>query len=390
MDSEAAVFELIELIYSAAEDPGAWALVLQRLTLALGGNVATLHHQDTRSQESSFSTLWNLSGDDVAPYNEYYGSLNPLTTTRPDLIRARTVNTSQMLCPDEIYTGGEYYNDFLRPLDMLHVVAPILRSDSQGANFSALSIFRPVRGEPFGEEERKFLLLLMPHLQRAFQLHSRIQRLEREGSTASEALGHLQQGVVLLDAKGHVLLVNRAASALFAREKSLKLTPSGLMAAVPSENRQLTRLIEGAIATGNHNGMDSGGAMSISRSGFRHRLQVLVTPLRTKTIHIGKDLPVAAIFISDPDLKPVSNFTAFAQLFGLTRAETRLAQILASGQSMKDAAARLRVAQSTLRSQLKSIFAKTNTNRQSELVRLLLLAPVPMAQAEITGAGLLE
>jgi DNA-binding CsgD family transcriptional regulator/PAS domain-containing protein len=390
MDSQAAILELIELIYSAAEDPSAWALVLRRLTLAVGGNAATLHHQDTRSQESSFSTLWNLSQDDVAPYDEYYGSLNPLTTTRPDLIRAGTVNTSQMLCPDEIYTRGEYFHDFLRPRDMLHVVAPILRSDSQGANFSALSIFRPVNGEPFGEEERRFLLLLVPHLQRAFQLHNRIHGLERKGNAASDALDQLQQGLVLLDAKGHVLLVNRAATALFAREKSLKLTPSGLRAAVPSENRELIRLIKGAIATGNHNGMDSGGAMFIARSDSRHPLQVLVTPLRTKTIHIGKDLPVAAIFIYDPDCKPVSNSTVFAQLFGLTRAETRLAQILASGQSMKDAAARLGVAQSTLRSQLKSIFAKTNTNRQGELVRLLLLAPVHMAQAEVIGGGSLE
>ena len=130
MDSEAAVFELIELIYSAAEDPGAWALVLQRLALALGGNVDTLHHQDTRSQESSFSTLWNLSRDDVAPYNGYYGSLNPLLTTRPHIMQTGAVVTSQMLCPDEIYTRGEYCNDYLRPLDMLHSVAPILRSDS--------------------------------------------------------------------------------------------------------------------------------------------------------------------------------------------------------------------------------------------------------------------
>lgn len=287
-----------------------------------------------------------------------------------------------MLCPDEIYTRGEYYNDFLRPLDMLHVVAPVLRSDSQGANFSSISIFRPVRSQPFGEEERKFLLLLVPHLQRAFQLHNRIQGLERKGNAAGEALDHLQQGVVLLDAKGHVRLVNRAATALFAREKSLKLTSSGLIAAVPSENRELRRLMEGAIATDDRNGMDSGGAMLISRDGFRNPLQVLVTPLRTKTIHIGKDLPVAAIFISDPDSDPVSNSTVFAQLFGLTRAETRLAQILAAGQSMKDAAARLGVAQSTLRSQLKSIFAKTNTNRQGELVRLLLLAPIRMARAE--------
>lgn len=387
MASEQEVLELVELIYRAAGDPNAWTSVLQRLTVALGGNAATLHHQDTASQESSFSTLWNLSPDDMAPYNEYYGALNPLLTTRPHLIRAGAVLTSQMLCPDEIYTRGEYYHDFLRRLDMLHGVAPILRSESHGANFSALSIFRPVRGEPFGEEERKFLLLLMPHLQRAFQLHKRIQGLERKGNAAGEALDHLQQGVVLLDAKGRVLLVNRAATALFATEKSLKLTPRSLMAAVPSENRELNRLIQGAIATGNGKGLGSGGAIAISRGGFRRPLQVLVTPLRTKTIFLGKDLPVAAIFISDPDHKPVSDSIVFAQLFGLTRAETRLAQMLASGQSLKDAAARLGVAQSTLRSQLKSIFAKTNTNRQSELVRLLLLAPVRMAQAGIIGDG---
>lgn len=331
MDSEQVIFELIELIYRAAGDPGAWDLVLQRLTVALGGNVATLHHQNNASQERNFFSVWNLSPDDVAPYNEYYGSINPLTITRPHLIRTGTIITSQMLCPHEIYTGGEYFHDFLRPLDMLHCVGPVLHSDSQGANFSVLSIFRPVQGEPFGEEERKFLLMLMPHLQRAFQLHNRIQGLERKGNAAGEALDHFQQGVVLLDAKGRVLLVNRAASALFATEKSLKVTPSGLRAAIPSENRELNRLIQGAIATGNGKGLGSGGAVAISRDGFRRPLQVLVTPLRTKTIYLGKDVPVAAIFISDPDRKPVFDSIVLGQLFGLTRAETRLAQILASG-----------------------------------------------------------
>lgn len=104
MDSELETLELIELIYRAAGDLDAWTLVLQRLALALGGNVATLHHQDARSQESSFSTLWNLSQGDVVPYNEYYGAINPLITTRPQVIRAGAIPTSQMLCPDEIYT----------------------------------------------------------------------------------------------------------------------------------------------------------------------------------------------------------------------------------------------------------------------------------------------
>jgi DNA-binding CsgD family transcriptional regulator len=287
-----------------------------------------------------------------------------------------------MLCPDEIYTRGEYYHDFLRPLDMLHVLCPVLRSDSKGANFSAISIFRPVRGQPFGEEERKLLLLLMPHLQRAFQLHTRIQGLERKGDAASEALDHLQQGVVLLDSNGRALLANRAATVLFATQKSLKLTPRGLEATVWSENRELNRLIQGAIATGNGKGLDSGGAVAISRGPMQRPLQVLVTPLRTQAIHLGKDLPVVAVFISDPDCKAVSESAIFMQLFGLTPAEGRLAHILAAGESLKDAARRLGVAHGTLRSQLKSIFAKTNTNRQSELVRLLLLVPPRMDQTQ--------
>jgi DNA-binding CsgD family transcriptional regulator len=49
--------------------------------------------------------------------------------------------------------------------------------------------------------------------------------------------------------------------------------------------------------------------------------------------------------------------------------------LLAGGIDPKEAAAQLEVALSTVRSQLKSIFAKTDTSRQSELVRLLLLGP---------------
>jgi DNA-binding CsgD family transcriptional regulator len=63
------------------------------------------------------------------------------------------------------------------------------------------------------------------------------------------------------------------------------------------------------------------------------------------------------------------------QLYGLTPAESRLALLLAAGNAPKEAAQQLQVGISTVRSQLKSIFAKTDTNRQSELVRLLLMSP---------------
>ena len=63
--------------------------------------------------------------------------------------------------------------------------------------------------------------------------------------------------------------------------------------------------------------------------------------------------------------------TLLRDLFGLTPAEARLALELAHGASPRDAANRLGVTWNTTRTQLKAVLAKTGTNRQAALVRLL-------------------
>jgi DNA-binding CsgD family transcriptional regulator len=373
MGSNESVLALIELIYEAAGDPAKWVALLERLAGLTKAAVGTIHYQDGASQESNFSDLWNLDTGSVVPYTTYYGFRNPLMTTRPAVIRAGAVNTLQMLCPEDAFVRSEYYNDYLHHLGLLQCLAATLRND--GADSSNLSLFRETHGEPFGEEERKLLLILMPHLQRAFQLHTRIQGLERKAEAAEETLNELDHAVVMLGGRGTVLLVNDAARTLAASESALKLTPCGLMATAPSEDRKLRRLIQGALSTGRGAGVDAGGPITISREGLRQPLHVFVTPLRTQTLRLGKETPVVAIFISDPERKPAKRSSVFAQLYGLTRAEARLAESLADGKGLKETSEQLGVAQSTLRSQLKSVFAKTNTNRQGQLIRLILLTP---------------
>ncbi len=377
MDSEDTLLELVDLIYRAAGDPGKWPVVLERLVSVFQARAGTIHHQDSSSQDSNFSSQCGLSPDAIQLYTTYYGYHNPFMTTRPQVIRTGAVNTLEMLCPKELLIRSEFYNDFLEHLDLLHCVAATLRND--GDNSSNLSLFRSPRDDPFDEQERKILRTLMPHLQRAFQLHTRIQGLERKADAAADALDQLSQGIILLDARGGVLMANRSASTLLAKGKTLHLTPRGLVAMIPSENKQLQALVKGAIRTAGGQGLHSGGAMTISRSFDEKPLQLLVSPLRTQSIHIGKDVPVVAIFIADPERKPLSQPDMLAQLYGLTRAESRLAEILMGGTTLKEACEQLGVMESTLRSQLKSIFSKTNTNRQSDLIRLLMLTPARAA-----------
>lgn len=64
-------------------------------------------------------------------------------------------------------------------------------------------------------------------------------------------------------------------------------------------------------------------------------------------------------------------------MFDLTPAEARLTRTLLEGVTISDAARRYKVAPATARRQLASVFAKTGSNRQVDLMRLLLGVGTP-------------
>lgn len=68
-------------------------------------------------------------------------------------------------------------------------------------------------------------------------------------------------------------------------------------------------------------------------------------------------------------------------LYKLTPGESRIATSLAQGHSLQDAADRLEISVTTVRTHLSRIYDKTGTSRQSELVALLLRGPARLDQA---------
>jgi hypothetical protein len=141
--------------------------------------------------------------------------------------------------------------------------------------------------------------VLMPHLQRAFELHMRMQGLGSKGNAAADALNHLQEGVILLDARGLVLFANDAADLTLRQEKALKLTPTGIRAMSPLEDKKLARLVAEAITTGSGRGFQAVGTMTIELEFPRRFLHLSVIPLRSHAIQFGKASPVAAIFLAE-------------------------------------------------------------------------------------------
>jgi DNA-binding CsgD family transcriptional regulator len=88
---------------------------------------------------------------------------------------------------------------------------------------------------------------------------------------------------------------------------------------------------------------------------------------------ITEDMPdgISLVMLVDLDVHLEPNPFMLQRMFGLTMAETRLALQMARGDIPADVARNRRLSRTTIRSQLASVFAKTQTRRQAELVTLL-------------------
>jgi DNA-binding CsgD family transcriptional regulator len=80
----------------------------------------------------------------------------------------------------------------------------------------------------------------------------------------------------------------------------------------------------------------------------------------------------AAIIIDDPGSPSREcRRASFSRAYGLTESEQQLTELLMRGLTLKDIADARQVSFETIRTQLKSVFAKTGTNRQADLIRIL-------------------
>jgi DNA-binding CsgD family transcriptional regulator len=101
--------------------------------------------------------------------------------------------------------------------------------------------------------------------------------------------------------------------------------------------------------------------------------EILVAPLQPghRLVSVW-ETPLALVAIATGEQDAQSIAWRMQQLYRLTPAESRVAAAMALGQTVEEIAAANRVTEATLRSQLRSIFSKTGTRRQADLVRLAL------------------
>jgi DNA-binding CsgD family transcriptional regulator len=370
----------IAAFYAAAAGQTDWHRALDQLLRTMDYTHATVYANDRHVRAAAtddfrlpVTGFWH--GHDPAWQRDYeqeyfkhelgrhYFLRNPGTRIRHDLM----FTTEAEMDRSAFYAWAEGKGD------LRYIV--VGQTDPALPIGAALSLQRSRRGGATTVAEVERLRLLLDHFERAVQLEYYLGKALAPNVASLDFVDRNPTGIVLLDAFGRVVLANRAARVMAARDDSFRLEADGMAALRSRDDTALRRLIGGALRTSAGAGLASGGAVRLPRRNSRLPYIAVVTPLARRESILSSLMPAASVLIADPEAEPQRATAVLRSLYGLVPSEARLAERLMAGDSLEAAAQSLGITIATARSYLAAIFRKTETNRQSELVRLLLSPP---------------
>lgn len=213
---------------------------------------------------------------------------------------------------------------------------------------------------------------LVPHLKRAMRIFVQYARAYREGAVYQAVIDSIGIGVALVDAKSNLMATNAIGREILSGDNGLEVVGGRLTASAPALARVLEQQVRAAAEAQTLPPREHGQPLALERLNESSPLTLIIHPgPSVQSVHAPLRRS-AIVVMRDPDRRASVSAGVVGELFGLTPAEAQLATHLAQGADLEEAAGELGIRRNTARSQLQSIFMKTNVKRQSELIRKIL------------------
>lgn len=283
--------------------------------------------------------------DITMPKLDGYGLLSAMRAKRPELAATPFVFLTAMSEPREIIEGKVRGADdyLIKPVDydlLLATVSARLRQVSR------------IKGQIEND---------VANLQVALA--------DLAGGAGHPVLDLIALGIVLLDSDGNVVHANKAAQKVAHDAAFYSLSNGKLTAAEPDCDRALRRTIDEVKAPGTEK---VGGVILHAHD---RSISALIGTLG-RQLEPNRNGAEIAVFLSSPTQAEMVSERLLIDLFSLTPTEARIAALLASGARSSEIAQRLHISATTVSFHMRNLFQKTGTNRQIDLVAMILAGPM--------------
>lgn len=364
---------LIGAIHDGSLDDQAFTRALDMFREQFKANFATLILRIPGVEDIGLMLVsGNLDAHGRLAYLTYHQSLTPFSNQPAD-----RVFTEQDVMTAAEWEASQYYLESCQYQNVFHVMGADISTESEGV--FRLRVTRPKDQPAFSAADRALCELLIPHLRRAFHVHSELGRSESLGALYADAINRLSVAAIVLTESGTVQRVNGYAQQLLDQADGLKLVGDRLKASYPGDNKTLQKRIKEAFAAIEKGQPLTGAALSVTRPSGEVSLGVVFETVPDRGWVGGKEQPTLMLYVRDAVNKSSVSSATAKQLFDFTPTETALALELANGLSLENAAENLGIMRNTARAHLRAIFSKTGVRRQAELVRVMLNSVVALS-----------
>lgn len=343
--------EAVNSFYEAALSPERWPAALDSLAAAFDSGGVTLVRRSTKLGSIA------VSGTIAPIIPDYFAS--PIEDPR-ELLRP---STQEGFLPDQAHfspreiSRNPYYQEFLRPRGFGWNAVAALGDDLH------ISIKRGFSQPAYDGMELQELNRALPWLRAASRAALSTWQAGFAGQlSATEKLG---RAALLINRDARVLSVNGCMTF----GDGLDVSRGVLQATYPAV-RQKVQTYLAALVAGTSASSAPPPAIAVARPSGKRPWLLSGIPCGEAARGLHSDV-AALVMITSTDTPRAPSVETLAETFGLTPTEANLARQLATGASLQEAAATLRISQGHARQRLQGIFYKTNTARQGELVALL-------------------
>ena len=372
---ERAYSDAVAAIYDAAFDDGLWPAVATRIAGLVGRQQVCLESLDYQTHEASLLAVEGYDTNYVLDNLTAFIENDPWAAHVPQEIPGNVLCGHDFL-PENERKRSVFVNEIAPEAGLAtHDIVIAFLNRQQGnlgiERFGALIIYSEKKQGHFTEDDVHRLRLLRPHLVNAARIKSQLQTAAMLASVRDHALENARAGMWVLNAAGRVVHMNAKGRQQVAAGHC-RVERNQLSLREPSAQERLTAAITRCAA---HRGKSEPLTRATSfemrnRQGGAH-LIVSVVPVTSpgQADLLGGSASRSYVLVSIADQAPdlSANLAVIAGTYGLTPAEQRVLAALISGDSLREIAEHGGVSLHTVRTQLKSILAKTGARSQVDL-----------------------
>lgn len=338
----------LELLLEAALNPAVWGDALQSLTELTQHQFGSLLLFEKESTKIITGSLfWDESI--FTSYKENYSYFDPAVPIMNNYALGE-IYQDRLVLGDRFIKSSKYYNEFQRESGMNNVTCVKLGfSENYNSFLSLITSY-----DANYPDAMAFTLLrkILPSLVTVAALNSRFELL-REGL---KNMGSLLDGniypVWLVNNSLRIMYANNNAKLFSENNKNPWAINSGFLS-LDVDHHKFQHIIQNATQ------LDSRPKAGITYLNRTTSTPVFVTPARHLPGVACVIIPIS--FVSD---------TPLIDMFGLTLSENKLAMLLVQGFTPDECAEHLNITIATVRTHLRSLFRKTKTTNQQELLIL--------------------